>query len=263
VAWWPWGRTEEERERDELLARVTVLVRKDRERHIRGKRAEGEGRPTRARGGSVPPYAYVTSSLREFEAGTLKVIEDAAPSLAQPAGPGIYRFLLKQLRSPIGARTSPRATPEANVLDGLVLHDLAPELVEKWRVRRRVRLAFELGESSSLHEDALGRYGRAILTTVLRTTAALDAVLTSRAARDMPTGLGYEGIDAWSDLMDGVVPMTPGLVRLIHEAPPSPEELVEMSRDGRLGELGIRPADLDDRLHQRLLAELRERCPEV
>lgn len=259
MAWWPWARTDEERERDELLARVTILVRKDRERHLSVERAEGEGKPTRARGGSVPPYAYVTSSLREFEAGTLKVIEDAAPSLAQPAGPGIYRFLLRQLRSPIGARTSPRATPEANVLDGLVLHELAPELVESWPVRRRLRLAFELDESGSLRDGALEPYGPENVTAVLRTTAALDEVLRSRAARDMPDGLGYAGIDVWSDLMDDVVPMTPGLVAVIHEARPSPEELVEMSRDGRLVKLGIRPADLDDPLHQRLLAGLRER----
>ena len=261
MAWWPWGRTEEERELDELLARVTVLVQRDHKRHIMAERAERAARPTRTYTGSFDPHKHLMKSLRGFRAGTLKVIEDAAPSLAQPAGPGIYSFLRRQVYPPVGGRE--RATSEANVLDGLVLQELAPELVENWRVRRRLRRAFELGGSGSLYEGALEPYGRATLTTVLRTTAALDEVLTSRAAWDMPRGLGYEGIDAWSDLMDGVVPMTPGLVKVIHQVQPSPEQLVEMSRDGRLAELGLHPADLDDRLHQRLLDELRERLPEA
>ena len=261
MAWWPWGRTQEEREHDELLARVTVLVQKDHKRQLPAERAERAARRTRTRGGSYNPHAYVMRSLREFAPVTLRMLEQAAPRLLEPAGPGIYRFLRQQLRRRVWAREM--ATPEANVLDGLVLQELAPELVNNWRVRRRLRRAFELDESGSLYEGALEPYGRVSLTTVLRTAVALDEVLTSRAMRDMPDGFGYSNMDAWGDLMDGVVPMTPGLVRLIHEAPPSSEELVEMSRDGRLGELGVRPADLDDRLRQRLLAELRERLPEA
>jgi hypothetical protein len=261
VAWWPWGRTEDARERDELLARVTLLVQRDHERHIRVERAERAARPTRTWTGSFDPYKHLMQSLREFTPATLSIIENAEERLAEPAGPGVYRFLRKQLRRRVWAREM--ATLEASVLDGLVLHELAPELVDNWRVRRRLRRAFELDESGSLYEGALEPYGRASLTVVLHTAVALDKVLTIRAMRDMPDGFGYSNMDAWGDLMDDVVPMTPGLVKAIHEARPSPEELVAMSRDGRLAELGLHPADLDDRLHQRLLSELRQRFPEA
>jgi len=261
VPWWPWGRTEDERERDELLARVTILVQKDHERHIPAERAEWEAMPDWRKRVGFRPYAFVTPSLREFTPATLRAIEQAAPSLSGPEGQGIYHFLRSQLRRWVWSWDE--ATVEANVLDGLVLHAIAPELVENWRVRRRLRRAFQLDESGSLLEGALEPYGRTTLTAVLRTAAALDEVLTSRAVRDMPEGLGYAGMDVWGDLMDGVVPMSPGLVQVVHEAAPSAEELVAMSREGRLGELGIHPADLDDPLHQRLLSELRQRYPEA
>ncbi|WP_043499804.1 hypothetical protein [Georgenia sp. SUBG003] len=239
---------------------MTVLVQKDHERHIPAERAEWEAMPDWRKRGGFRPYAFVTPSLREFAPTTLRAIERAAPSLSGPEGQGVYRFLRSQLRRRVWSWDE--ATVEANVLDGLVLAELASELVENWRVRRRLRRAFELGETGSLYEGALEPYGRATLTAVLRTAVALDAVLTTRAVRDMPRDLGYAGMDVWGDLMDGVVPMTPALVTLIHEAPPSPEELVAMSRDGRLGGLGVHPADLDDELHRRLLAGLRERLAE-
>ncbi|PFG38198.1 hypothetical protein ATJ97_0670 [Georgenia soli] len=264
MTWWPWARTEKERAHDELFARVTLLVQRDHKRQLPAERAERAARPTRTWGGSYDPYPYVMRSLREFAPLTLRMLEQAAPRLSEPAGPGIYRFLRVQLRRRVWAREM--ATPEANVLDGLVLHELAPELVNNWRVRRRLRRALELDESGSLYEGALEPYGRAPLTTVLSTAVALDEVLRLRAMRDMPDGFGYSNMDAWGDLMDGVVPMTPGLVKVIHEVQPSPEELVAMSRNGRLAELGLHPADLDDRLdrlHQRLLSELRQRFPEA